>query len=399
MSHIMRILKTLLITLLLFFPFGELIRFDVGNNIIVKPLDVIGGLIFFWTTVMYVKEKKFRSSLQWYFFLFPLTGLVSLGINSFWLKQNELLTSSLYLLRWVSYLSVFFAMLQMDEKFKKKVVWFLIADGLAVVLIGYLQYFFYPSLRNLFYQGWDDHLYRMFSSFLDPNFVGAFFVLYLVFIVGLLFNNLKNRKIMLMYSLVAALTLIAVFLTTSRSALLMLILSGISFFVFLNKKKFIIYLILLIFIFIIIASPFFYLENVNLFRSYSSFQRVSDTKRGFTIAKDHPIIGVGFNSYRYAQYRYHYESPINPNPVHDASGTDNSFLFVLATTGIVGLAAYCYMWFRLLKKAKTSKGYYPVVFIASAIGLFVDSFFNNSLFYPEIVVWMWLITSFIYEKK
>src|SRR5258708_35555580 len=117
----MRILKLLLVILLVFLPLGELIRFNLGNNITLKPLDVITTFIFLWTVILYIKEIKFRLSLRWYFFYFPLIGLLSLGINSYWLKSSEVLIAFLYLLRWFSYMSIFFASIQLDKKFRKKI--------------------------------------------------------------------------------------------------------------------------------------------------------------------------------------------------------------------------------------------------------------------------------------
>jgi len=72
----MLLLKILIIILLLFFPFGEIIRFDLGNNIFLKPVDVVGVVILVWTTILYLRNKSFRKSLQWYFFFFPAIGLV-----------------------------------------------------------------------------------------------------------------------------------------------------------------------------------------------------------------------------------------------------------------------------------------------------------------------------------
>src|SRR5258708_3515262 len=283
----MQILKLLLILLLLFFPFGELIRFTVGTNIILKPIDILAGILLLWTIFLYIKNKKFRLSLKPYYFYFPLVGLISLLINSYWLNTFELFASFLYLFRWISYMSIFFAMQQVDQKFRNKIILFLFIDGFIVVLIGFLQYFFYQSLVNLIYLGWDNHLYRLFSSFLDPNFVGAFFVLYLILVAGTIFTvHGEKKKTLFIKSLLIISTLIAVFLTYSRSGLLMLITSGITFFVQLQKKKFIIYLFFFIGVFIVFASPFFYLENINLFRSYESFERLADFKKGLTIFKD-----------------------------------------------------------------------------------------------------------------
>jgi O-antigen ligase len=395
----MLLLKVLIIALLLFFPFGEIIRIDLGNNIFLKPVDAISILIFVWTSVMYIRSEEYRKSLQWYFFLFPAIGLISLLINTFWLKPNEFLSSLLYLVRWVAYLSVFFAVIKFDNGFIKIFKSFLIADGVIVLFIGFLQFFFYPSLRDLFYQGWDEHLYRMFSSFLDPNFVGAFFVLYLIFIAGFLFANLKNRKAITFYSLLLVVTLVAIFLTYSRSALIMLVVSGITFFILKQKKKFILLLLGILTLFIVVLSPFFYIENLDLFRFNSSLSRLSDIGNAITIFKDHPLIGVGFNSYRYAQIHYHFVNPNSLFPSHSAAGTDNSFVFILATTGVIGLITYFYLWYQLLKKAKLTKNKYPVVFISSVIGIFVNSLFNNSLFYPEIMLWMWMIAGLSFSKE
>src|SRR5207244_11508425 len=67
----------------------------------------------------------------------------------------------------------------------------------------------------------------------------------------------------------------------------------------------------------------FYIEDFNLFRTVSTDARILVIGKGLIIFKDHPVVGVGFNTYRYAQYRYHFENPVQPNLVHDASGNDN----------------------------------------------------------------------------
>lgn len=399
----MRLLKILIILLLIFFPFGEIIRFNLGNNIFLKPLDLISCFVLLWTAILYIKHKEFRKSLRWYYFLFPIIGLMSLIINSYWLNSHELFTSFLYSLRWTSYLSVFFSLLQLDEKFKKTITKFLIIDGIIILLIGYMQFFLYPSLRNLYYLGWDEHLYRMFSSFLDPNFVGAFFVLYFIFIAGLLSNKTKklSKRTIYFYLGLLFVTVIAVFLTYSRSALLMLLGSGITFFILLNKKKFIIYLIGAIVIFIILISPYFYIENLDLLRINSSISRLQTAQHALIIIQKSPLIGVGFDSYRYAQIKFNLIRPTSQFQSHSASGDDVSLLFVFATTGIIGLIAYCYLWFRLAINAKDTlnKNNFALIFIASGIGLFIDSLFINSLFYSEIMFWMWMIVGLMQQRK
>jgi hypothetical protein len=181
----------------------------------------------------------------------------------------------------------------------------------------------------------------------------------------------------------------------------MLLVSGITLFILLNKKKYILYLLGAIVVFIIIISPFFYLENINLFRVNSSIARITDFGHVTQIIVDNPLLGVGFNTYHYAQLRYHLIGTYSPFPSHSASGDDTSLLFVLATTGIIGLISYCYLWWKLIKSAYDTykQNMFALIFIASSVGLFVDALFNNSLFYAEIMLWMWVITGLMFEKK
>lgn len=397
----MLILKILIVLLLILLPLGEIPRFNFGNYIYIKPLEVIAVITLFWIIVLYIKNKSFRKTLHWYYFFFPLIGIISLGINSIWLKPVELLASFLYLLRWVAYMGIFFAVLQCDEKFRKQIYNFLLIDGIVFLLIGYFQFFFYQSLQNLSYLGWDRHEYRLVSSLFDPNYAGAFLVLFLVFLAGTVFNskNKLKRTTIVFYSIISVITLVAVFLTYSRSALIMLLISGITFFVILNKKKYILYLTGVVVLFIIVISPFFYIENIDLFRLNSGLARLADMQHSVKIIADHPLLGVGFNAFRYAQIRYNFAPEVLSVPSNAASGVDTSILFVLATTGIIGLIAYGNLCVQLFKKAKSSANRYSLIFIVSGIGLVINSFFNNSLFYSEIMFWMWMIAGLMYAEK
>ena len=400
----MSLLKILLITLLVFLPFGEIIRIGIGNDIYVKPMDVIAVILAVWVCILYIKNVTFRKTLRWYYLLFPFVGLLSLGINSYWLHSSQWFASSLYLVRWVGYASIFLAIQYTNKPFRKILYTIAFIDGIALVLIGYLQYFLYSDLRNLIYLGWDDHRYRMFSSFFDPNFAGTMFVLYLIFIAGRLFDFTKTvkKRNKIVLSAIFLLTLIALLLTYSRGALVMLLVSSFTFLWLLQKKKFMVVLVGIIAIFLVSISPFFYLENVNLFRVASVNARIHANEDAFAVIAANPLIGVGFDSYRYAQEKYHFQKKPPKFPSHSDAGVDASLLFVLATTGIVGLVSYLYLWFRLVSKArnvyKKEMNMLAAVTIASSAGLFINALFINSLFYPAVMLWMWMLFGFIEEK-
>lgn len=386
------------------FPLGEIARFQLFNDVSFTANDVI-LLIFIFTGLIYffVKRIKFyKNELSKPIFIFTGIAFLSVVLNSYWLKENEMIISVLYIIRWLIYAGIYFIVSRFDINFKKKILNYMIVVGLIFCFIGYIQYFFYQNLRNLYYLGWDDHLYRMFSSFLDPNYAGTFLVLYLLLIFSFLFNSIveKQTKKIIILSLLSLMTVIAVFLTYSRSALIMFIVGIFTFLIIrVNKKSAIGFVFAVIFIILMIAPSVYKTENTNYFRLASSRARIESVSNALIIIRDHPLFGVGFNAYRYAQIRYSFRTGEGAQISHADSGTDNSFLFVLATTGIIGLVAYIYLLWKIIKRSFLSLKYgkkefnrfIPLIIFCSLIGLIFNSLFVNSLFYTFIMEWMWII--------
>jgi len=430
----MGILKFSFIILLLLFPLGQIARLDFQNGVAVTLSDIAVGVVVLVFLFANRSKQKFKKSLTKPIIIFAAIGLLSLTVNIGILNTSEFIISLLYGIRWILYAGIFFVVSGFDIEFKKIITKTMIIIGGLVVLGGYVQYFLYQNLRNLYYLGWDEHLYRMFSSFLDPNFAGAFFVLYFILVFGLTIDFLKRDKknYSLFLSLLSISTLLAILLTYSRSALIMLIVGSFTLF-FLKKQKKLVFMILAMFvIFFIIASKNFYTENLNLLRMASSKARLESASHAVTIIRDNPILGVGFNAYKYAQVKYGFIKEDKEIVSHSAAGTDNSFLFVLATTGVVGLASYLFIWFKILKNAYYYKRHsgdsersvedsrisnrerrfwtsqndaslfqktISVVILASSIGIFANAFFINSLFYPSIMLWMWVLVGLIENKN
>lgn len=399
----MNIKKTLIILLLILFPFGEILRFDIGNHIVIKPIDFLTGLIALIWLISNVKKIPLIIKRKWYLYSFPVIASISLIFNFYWLTPQEFIVSAFYLIRWICYFILIFAIYDTDRGFKKKLNKLMLIGGAVIVAAGYLQFFFYNSLKPLWYLGWDDHLNRMFTVFFDPNYAGSFFVLYLIFLFGSLFEAKKNinskkfisNKYVILVTFLITGTLGALSLTFSRSALLMFAASTIVFFIMIKMKKFVAFALGLLVIYVILISPKFYDENMNLFRVASSLARVSNYEKALVIVKDHPIIGVGFNTYRYTKELYGFDYGWVKAPSHSDAGVENSFLFVAATTGFIGLIGYLLLWYRLVFKSKPNKNkdtdFRNAVIRASATGLFVNALFINSLFYAPIMLWVWLL--------
>ncbi len=385
----MGLLKSLFILIIFLFAFGEVIRIPFAD-LSIKLIDIgVVLLAVYWIifSTKNFKKIKINKELAIPVLIFSLIAFLSLLLNARLLTGKEFFISFFYLIRWIAYASVIFIIPTFNSSFKEIIKKSLIFVGFVVVLLGYIQYLLYPNLRNLYYLGWDDHLYRLFSTFLDPNFAGAFFVLYFLFVLNILIGSLKKqaRFFLLFIGLISLLTLIAIFLTYSRSALLMLM-TGSFVFLFLNTRRSFAILIVVVFLLATTLLPKAYkTEGTNLFRIASSQARLDSAKQAIEIFKEDPIFGVGFNSYRYAKHRHGFTFGIWEESHADA-GTDNSFLFLLATVGITGFIAYFYMWFKILKINIRSK-----LLIASIAALFVDSLFVNSLFYSFLMFWIWTL--------
>ncbi len=376
---------------------GEVLRMQF-SNIAVTLLDIA----VFLTVLVFYGQFIFRHRwpapkyITGPVLLFIATGVLSLAAAVGRYSLPDLGTSSLYLVRWFMYASLLFVSLDFSTGNVRLLRSFMLIAGILLVVVGYLQYIFYPALRNLYYLGWDEHLNRLFSTFLDPNFMGAFLVLFGFF---LLFTLSGCKKYLCLRNGFLVLGLLGTFgaivLTFSRSALLMLLVMAVCYLLLTQRKRYILAILAAGVILVLALLPFSHSENTNLFRIASSEARLTSASTAVEVFLRNPVLGVGFDAYRYAQLQYGYISLSSPFPSHSGAGTDNSFLFVLATTGVVGAAAFVFMICRLLKSAwvtyRKKHSRIALLFVLSLIGVLFDSLFINSLFYPPIMLWLFTL--------
>lgn len=374
-------------------PLGEVSRVTLGLSVSFTLVDIFvlfGAVVW---VLLQLKKKQLPKSLQSKSFLLVIgIFILSLFVNVSTLNKEQFFVAGLYIVRFASLGIIFFMVRDASTLVKKKIPLLLLVSGGFLVLSGYVQYFFYPSLRNLIYFGWDEHFYRMFGTFFDPNFFGLFLVLFFLFLLSKLFNlSVQKEKIQFAFLfLFSSITFIAIFLTYSRTALLALVVGLVILFWNRNFWKwlgvFLISIVILTGVFFIVSTK---TKDVNsLFRTVSTDARIGSAKNALTIFIDHPILGVGFNAYRYAQYRYRFMigSPIQED--HGASGADASLFLVLATSGIIGFLVFCFFLFVHTKSLITSK---KSIGLATFGAFFVGSFFVNGLFYPFLLTWVWII--------
>lgn len=319
-----------------------------------------------------------QSALTKPIFVFATVALLSLLVNINSFSQSELLSSSFYLIRWVFYALIYFivASENIDKKYWLRGLYFV---GIAIAVFGLIQYVLYPDLRNLYYLGWDPHYQRLFSTLLDPNFTGLLlvFTFFLSFIVR---THMKK----LQYIACQTITVSALLLTFSRSSYLAF---GVGLFVWtmITRKWKIFILALCIFFGIVLLFPKTG-EGQNLTRIASSLARVENWQEGWQLFTQRPLFGHGFNTLRYTGGKLLHVTPQGEKIIsRSASGVDNSVLFILATTGIIGLVAYSWLALSVIRRGRDP------VYLAILASLGIHSMFTNSLFYPWVMIWIWIL--------
>src|SRR3989344_5442053 len=287
---------------------------------------------------------------------FGIVGVISLLIASFRLSLSEITIGAMYLLRWLVYSSLAGVVIQSIKV--------LPVVGIGTAIIGILQYIIIPDVRFLEAWGWDPHYYRIVGIFLDPGFTGLILVLTLIFIV---INNYHKFWWFVVY--------IALALTYSRASYL----AFFTAFTWISYQKknwrYCTMSLLILGLTIVILPRVSSGEGVKLERMSTVWARIASWRKAWEIFSDNPIIGVGFNTYRYAQKA----SPES----HAGAGSDSSILLVMATTGIIGLLYYL-KYLKALWKLSTQR----LALSTSLIAIFVHSFFLNSLFYPAVMLWV-----------
>jgi hypothetical protein len=385
--------RLLFLLTLVGFILGNVARLQLGDGVAITLLDIsVFLLVIFWAWRKVLNREKLEGKLLKPTLFFISAASVSLFANSVMLSFQEQFVASMYLVRWIFYICIYYAIKDQDKSFRDKIPKYLKIAGIAHLFIGFFQYVFYSDLSKLYHLGWDEHLYRMFGTFLDPNYMGAFFALFFFLILGQIMskNKILNTHSGVGYVILSVITLISIVLTYSRSALILLFVGVLTFAVVKGSKRIIGAIIVITVLFIVIFSNL-RVEGLNPLRSVSTVARVISVQEALSIIQKNPLFGVGFNAYRYAQVRYEMRNEAPPIVSHADAGTDNSYLFVFATSGIFGLVAFLYLLYSMVILAKNKKSVISLITVASIFGLLVNSLFINSLFFPFILYWQWIL--------
>lgn len=325
---------------------------------------------------------------------FVLVGLLSLTLTPLNLEISEYITSIFYPIRFFSFVLLSWIIYSGGLiQIKLDTAKIIILSALSLSVLGTLQLIFIPNLQPLSQFGWDPHYFRTVSTFLDPNFLGAFLTLALLILTQnkLFVLPIKQKIILFVLIYVAFITCF------SRGAALCLVISFLSLSFIKRSEKLLLLITFLVFGFYFSFS--WYTTNIsaprNIDRTQSAEHRLGAWQQGIDIFQKAPILGVGYNSYKFALVQYHLADNSYQNS-RGATTNDSSLLFVASTTGIIGFTFYLLFLASILlvsfSNLKNGNDWGGVIF-SSTIGLLAQSFFSNTLFYPFLLLWIFLSIS------
>jgi O-antigen ligase len=320
-----------------------------------------------------IKKVKFR--LNNFILICGFSLLFSLSFFKF----TQIFTGILYFLRLISYFmfsQIVFDKFGKTQKKRKFIFGSLIIIGIFIAIFGWIQYFLFPDLRALKTLGWDDHYFRLVSTYLDPAFTGILLVLTEILVIiktSLSLRDERNTKVNFGLNIFLIITIL---FTYSRSSYLALLITIIILFIKFKKKFILILGILFVLLIPILPNPGG--EGVNLKRTSSVVYKFLNYNQSFDLIKKSPLFGIGYNNICV--------STTGNIKSHACSGLDNSILFIIATTGIVGLIVFVHLMISIINA--TELDLYGWGLVTSFIAIFIHGMFTETFFYSFILGWI-----------
>jgi O-antigen ligase len=394
------------LAIIIFLPIlGELSRIDLfGRSMILSDLIVpIFVLVFLSKHLKTNFIKKLKQPLLG-LFIFITIAVISLIISLASIPLKEVINSSQYLIRFFFYTPLFPISYIIAQKEHHKIYKYLIYSALLICLTGLIQLLIFPSLESLESAGYDPHINRLVGTWLDPNFIGGYFVFVLCFV---LCQIIYSKKISFLNLLTTSILSISIFLTYSRSALVALAIGVLI--IGLVKSKKLLLIIIAISLVAIATSERSQQRVGELITSVNSVifgstenpdptarLRLKNWEQTLSLISENPFFGVGYNNLSYIKAQKGY---VDSESNHSASGSDSSLLTITATTGLIGLFSFLYFLWQIIKntfkKLKTNPQFH-LGYLAALFSLLGHSFFVNSLLFPQIMIPLWIFTGLSY---
>jgi len=193
----------------------------------------------------------------------------------------------------------------------------------------------------------------------------------------------------------AVLVAVALFFSFTRSSWLGMLASSITV-VSLLRRRWLIVLAVFIIVGVLLLPPSYRARITSIWdpRYRTNVQRLEMLRGGWEIIKDHPWFGVGTMDLADTYRRY-----MPPGAVHVHGHLHNIFLQVAATMGIIGLAAFCYLFYAFFKllignlrrPLDQPERAFVVGSIGASVGFIVNGLFEWNFGDAEVVMLLYLV--------
>jgi len=429
---LIRLPRLAIAALLFSLVLGQTVRLTLpsqGGGILFSDVAVVAVLLSAVVRLMWLPGRR-PFVISCLFTPFILWSLYALIINAPQLGLSNAVISLSYWLRLTAQLLLLPALLFLlrDKQTKKTAYHGLLISLIALLLLGLAQLLFLPSLTGLTPFGWDPHQHRLVSTWLDPNFFGAFLAvtLPLALLTAIKFNcagkQTRHRQdsrpvsgsarwephgaaiIKTLTIFIPLLSFIALFFTQSRSSLLALALTSLIaspfIVVSLIRKTTSPHLMIIILgaaaiVLLLGFTGTFFLKSrlYGLLALDATVQlRLSSIQQAWTLVERRPWIGVGYNAYQFAALDAGLISNFN---IHSRAGTDNSFLTLWATTGLPGLILFfipfALIAHILIRRWLLFNSSLALIALISSATLLFHAQLVNSLLYSHLLITLIII--------
>lgn len=400
---------------------GQLVRIPIsptaGSAVTLADLMVGAIVITLLATKVWsaIKSRSWRKTpwSDWLLadkamFVFQVLLVLTFAFSIWQFPVSELKIGGAYLIRLLAYLSLYWVVRswKIDLTFLQRTYRWLIWVGVIIAVTGVVQLIIFPDFAFLVGLGWDPHIGRLTSTFLDPNYVGTFLGVALTMASAQL--AFGERKYWPVYVAICLLLFITLYFAYSRSAWVSTALAVTLVGYRHNWKTAL--AVIIIFVGVLFLPGRFsnrFSDAVTQTKlttangvgldsgDDTSRQRILSWEKGWAVVRSSPILGVGYNNYGIASVREGVRREKDLTG-HSGQGSDSSLLNTWATAGIFGLSALLVLLWAIIRPAlKINRSdlmgakLLQFGFAAAFIGILIDCFLINSLYYsPLLIVWV-----------
>jgi hypothetical protein len=378
---------------------GELIRIPIFGQIKVNFSDVV---VVAGTIIWLIKRLKNTRHRESYYTCLLLiifsTMIFTILVRAGDVSVGQLVTASLYPLRWVIYFYLYVVLREALIKPEDRIFAINTMKTLIPTLgiVATIQLVVFPNLKFIENYGFDPHFFRAVSTWLDPNYFGFAMVFGIIFILG---TSYKKSWIQWTSFVLTFISLIATF---SRSSYLIFAIAIIVFALLRRSAKIVgIGLSVIVIALIIFIFPRQSLEKErNIDRNMSADLRLASYSQAVELFQVRPLTGVGYNLIRYEKNKRGWVLDLHEGG-NSGAGFDSSYLVIFASMGVLGASVFALFIFKLLDIAsgdllssklsiltllKTRFTNQTAILTSITIAWLIGSWFINALFYSLLIL-------------